>query len=93
MRPGDVRYSPVGVLPCCADICTVRYREQLVAYWCIGNGHEGSQSRLESSLLVIVGHFVSDLDLAYLRPGLGMILRSHSSISMSSVAPAACVVP
>ena len=72
--PGDVRYSLVGVLRCCTEVCIVRYRAYLIAYWCIASGHEGSQSGLEVSLRVIVSHFVSyldrrALDLTSLRPG------------------------
>ena len=64
-----------------------------MAYWCIANGHEWSQSRLESSLGLFVVHFISDRDLARLGPGLGVILGTHSSISTSFVAPDARPVP
>ena len=64
-----------------------------MSYWCIANIHEGPQSRLESSRGLIVGHFITDLDLGCVRPGLSVISWSHSSIPTSSVAPTARLVP
>ena len=64
-----------------------------MAYRCIANAHEGSQSRLEASRGLIVGHFISDLDLECVRPGLRVNFWSHSSILTSSVAPTARLVP
>ena len=61
---------PVGVLRCCGEVCIVRYRANLLAHWCIASSLEGSQSGLEASLGVIVGHFLSYLDLACLRPNM-----------------------
>ena len=40
----------------------------------------------------MVGYIASDTDIARLKPGLGVILWSRSSISTSAVAPAARLV-